>query len=264
MSKEKVDLKNFFLGLQKTMTADLEMSKNFTHPVSKGNHSEMNWNNLLINYLPKRYSASAAFLVDSDGNVSEQIDLVIYDALYTPFIFNENSNLYIPVESVYAVFEVKPSLRGDYIQYAGEKIESVRKLKRTSMSMVSSGVSMKPRALTPILGGILTTSAEGGKRMSTLKSKLEKVHGLGSLDIICCLKDSAFFIEYDTHGLVLQENNRSVYAYYKQRTIKNIVKSSHETTLLEFYFKLIMELKLIGTVPAIDVNEYLKAVDISV
>lgn len=46
--------------------------------------------------------------------------------------------MYIPAESVYAVFEVKQDVEG-HIEYAAKKVESVRKLKRTSISMVASG-----------------------------------------------------------------------------------------------------------------------------
>jgi hypothetical protein len=46
--------------------------------------------------------------------------------------------MYIPAESVYAVFEVKQDVKGN-IDYAAQKVESVRRLKRTSIEMVASG-----------------------------------------------------------------------------------------------------------------------------
>lgn len=80
-----------------------------------------------------------AIVIDSDGNTSDQIDVVIYDNWYTPFIFTQNGFHYIPAEGVYAVFEVKPNISKEYIKYAGNKIASVRQLKRTSTSMINSG-----------------------------------------------------------------------------------------------------------------------------
>lgn len=105
---------------------------------SKGDATEQHWIEFLRTYLPDRYKVDKAIVIDSTGNVSEQMDVVIYDAIYTPFIFKQDGFMYIPAESVYAVFEVKQDVEG-HIEYAAKKVESVRKLKRTSISMVSSG-----------------------------------------------------------------------------------------------------------------------------
>lgn len=45
------------------------------------------------------------------------------------FIFKQDDFMYIPAESVYAVFEVKQDVKG-HIEYASQKVESVRKLKK--------------------------------------------------------------------------------------------------------------------------------------
>lgn len=38
-------------------------------------------------YLPKRYKAAKATVVDSQGNISEQIDLALYDIQYSYLAF---------------------------------------------------------------------------------------------------------------------------------------------------------------------------------
>jgi len=48
------------------------------------------------------------FVVDHSGKISEQIDIIIYDRHFTPFIFKGERVVYIPVEGVYAIFEVRP------------------------------------------------------------------------------------------------------------------------------------------------------------
>lgn len=60
-----------------------------------------------------------ATIIDSAGNQSEQIDLVIYDAQYSYLVFTQGNRKLIPAESVYAVFEVKQELNKAYIEYAG-------------------------------------------------------------------------------------------------------------------------------------------------
>src|SRR5258708_8768013 len=61
--------------------------KAIAHPGSKGDASELVWLEMFQKYLPKRYSAVKAHVVDSDGNFSDQIDVVIFDRQYSPFVF---------------------------------------------------------------------------------------------------------------------------------------------------------------------------------
>jgi hypothetical protein len=80
---------------------------NMGHPGAKGDASEHVWIKMLDTYLPQRYKAENAFVVDSEGNFSDQIDVVIFDRQYSPFIFKYEGQTIIPAESVYAVFEAK-------------------------------------------------------------------------------------------------------------------------------------------------------------
>ena len=69
--------------------------------------SEAVWLELLNSYLPTRYQAAKAVVVDSEGAFSDQIDVVVFDRQYSPFIFRFEGQTVIPAESVYAVFEAK-------------------------------------------------------------------------------------------------------------------------------------------------------------
>lgn len=159
-----IELKKLFEGLQKQMTAQLSTDREFIiHPGSKGDALENTWIEWLRKYLPNRYCIEKAIVIDSDGNTSDQIDVVIYDNWYTPFIFTQNGFHYIPAEGVYAVFEVKPNISKEYIKYAGNKIASVRQLKRTSTSMINSGKKYPPRQLTEIVGGFLCSTIDTKK-----------------------------------------------------------------------------------------------------
>jgi len=55
--------------------------RSFDHPTTKGDASEHVWLDLLNTYLPQRYSAENAHVVDSEGNFSDQIDVVIFEPL---------------------------------------------------------------------------------------------------------------------------------------------------------------------------------------
>src|SRR5882724_3801964 len=125
-------LSQLLAGLHDDIQQRLDtVRKSFGHPGTKGDASEKVWLELLQTYLPRRYQAEKAHVVDSNGTFSEQIDVVVFDRQYSPFIFCYEGEIIIPAESVYAVFEAKQSVNADHVAYAKKKIASVRRLHRT-------------------------------------------------------------------------------------------------------------------------------------
>ena len=51
---------------------------------------------MLRKYLPRRYTATKAHVVDSLGSFSDQIDVVIFDRQYSPFIFKFGEHESVP------------------------------------------------------------------------------------------------------------------------------------------------------------------------
>lgn len=92
------------------------------HPGTNGDASEKVWLELLQTYLPQRYQAASAHVVDSYGVFSEQIDVVVFDRQYSPFIFRYQGATIVPAESVYAVFEAKQSINAGEVRYAQGKV----------------------------------------------------------------------------------------------------------------------------------------------
>jgi hypothetical protein len=156
------------------------------HPVDKGDASEAVWLDLLRNYLPKRYEARRAHVVDSRGQFSEQIDIVVHDRQYSPFVFCYEKSEVVPAESVYAVFEVKQTLDAATVAYAQDKIASVRRLHRTSLPIPTAGGILPPKPLHHILGGALAL-ASGWKPPigDPLVKALSSSDRAGQIDIGC-------------------------------------------------------------------------------
>lgn len=263
----KIDIKSLFVGLQSQMIAQLNTNRQFiTHSGSKGDALENAWIEWLRIYLPNRYSVDKAIVIDFEGNISHQIDIVIYDNWFTPFIFTQNGFHYIPAEGVYAVFEVKPDLKGHvdgrtYIEYAAEKIESVRVLKRTSTKMINSGSDVPPRPLTKILGGILA-STNTIKKTSTIESHLKAQEGLKSIDFGCAADYGSFYVDYiGEEDITLKNVNdfeKRYINYYNERKFNKIHFSKPENSLVTFFMQLTRYLQqAIGTVPAINLQSYL-------
>jgi len=235
----KVDLRNVFLGLQKQMIAKLTANREIIeHPGTKGDSSELNWLEMLREYLPKRYTVDKAFVVDSEGSISEQIDIVIYDRQYSPFLFNQDGAKYVPAECVYAVFEVKQSINKSVIDYAGKKVESVRKLKRTSAVIHHAGGTHGPKVHFEIIAGILTLESDWSPGLGdSFEDALKCLSKEQRLNLGCILKHGSF---------------DSVFNY----DIVHLAKSHSDDALIFFFMHFMNQLQKLATVPAMDINAY--------
>jgi hypothetical protein len=73
------DLAEVFYSVQEQMLAQLAVGAFFEHPTASGSSTERLWLDVLARYLPKRYSVAPAFVIDSEGRRSRQIDIAIFD-----------------------------------------------------------------------------------------------------------------------------------------------------------------------------------------
>jgi hypothetical protein len=211
--------------------------QSFGHSGTKGDASEAVWLQLLQQYLPMRYKAETAHVVDSTGAFSEQIDVVVFDRQYSPFIFKFEGQIIIPAESVYAVFEAKQAINAEHVAYARKKVASVRRLHRTSLPIPHAGGTYPAKPPTHILGGLLTFESDwspglaqpltdalaGGDADSRLDLGCVAVHGMFSCDETGC------------HNIVLEGKPATA-----------------------FLLELIARLQSSATVPMIDVRAYAK------
>ena len=230
-------LSQLLSGLHDDIQQRLEtVRKSFGHPVTKGDASEEVWLQLLKTYLPERYQAAKAHIVDSQGVFSEQIDVVIFDRQYSPFIFHYQGQTVIPAESVYAVFEAKQTVNAHEVGYAQKKVASVRRLHRTSLPIPYAKGTYPAKPLIPILGGILTFESDWSPAFGQAMTDALGAGGSeGHLDIGCIAAHGYFSFNQ-------QSNAYEIYPGGKPATA--------------FLFKLISELQFSGTVPMIDVQAY--------
>ncbi|MBT9159740.1 MAG: hypothetical protein DDT26_01003 [Dehalococcoidia bacterium] len=205
------------------------------HPVLKGDASETVWLELLTTYLPERYRAARAIVIDSENKASEQLDIVVFDRQYSPFVFQHKGVKVILAESVYAVFEAKQSLDATQVEYAHKKIATVRTLHRTSLPIPHAGGTFDPKPLPWIIGGILTLESEWNPSLGEpLSAALAKGDDLTRIDIGCIA----------AHG-IFHRNDGSSY-----------VLVPHDKAATAFLFELIARLQESATVPMIDIRAY--------
>lgn len=205
------------------------------HSVTLGDASENAWLELLTTYLPRRYEAAKAHVVDAKGAFSQQIDIVIFDRQYSPFVFNYQGQKVIPAESVYAVFETKQILNGRMVAYAQEKVESVRKLERTSLPIPSAGGMLPAKKLHPILGGMLgVDTAWGDPFGAQLVACLSQAGELRRLELGCVA----------AHGIFTTD------------AAGQPKLTPHRKAATKFLFELIARLQACATAPMIDIAAY--------
>jgi hypothetical protein len=233
-----VDLNGLFLSLQKQLTAKMLTTRGFVHhDPTKGAAAEQAWLAVLNGYLPQRYRADSAFVVDWRGRLSEQIDVVIYDRQYSPLILQQDGVLYVPAESVYAVFDVKHEFRRPAIMEAAEKAESVRRLKRTTVPVRFVAGTYKPKALFEITAGILCIESSWADTKEAVQKILNEVTTAGFLNLGCAVRDGSF---------EARKTKRDV----------EVETSTRETALIFFFLRLLHRLQQMGTVPAMDIMKY--------
>ena len=246
------DIHNAFLNKERELRARFLAIRNVTsHPVVRGDQSEADWVEILRNFLPNRYSVGPIFAVDHHGSMSEQIDVAVYDGHFSPQWFGGAHGVrFVPVESVYAVFESKPELNAKYVKAAIQKVASVRALERTSQTIVHVGGSyVKPvRDRKPILGGIVAT--RNGWPNTPEKFLLEyqpsDPKDPGFLNIGIAL--DGFCFDY-TPTLGDEE----------QVTVP-LTFSENGQQLIHFVIRLFRQLQAIGSVPAVEMDKYEEAI----
>ena len=231
---DRIDLHRIFLRVQQQMLANLAASKAFWHSSASGAASERHWIELFNRYLPQRFRASSAFVIDADGHRGGQIDIAIYDQFYSPRLFHDDTQPYLPAESVYAVFEVKQSFAQLMVRDAAHKAASVRKLRRTSVAFPSAGQMAPAKPLSPILAGILTLDeARPDRDPRQMAAVLGRLRAEERLDLGCFLGWRAF--ELTTGG--------------------NLEVSPPQEALIFFMLRLIGRLQQMA-IPALDLGAY--------
>ncbi|MGY3586639.1 hypothetical protein ACVIGB_004303 [Bradyrhizobium sp. USDA 4341] len=224
-------------GLHEDIQQKLAIArKSFAHPGTKGDASEKVWLEMLQDYLPQRYQAASAHIVDSHGNFSDQIDVVVFDRQYSPFIFKYQGQTIVPAESVYAAFEAKQAINATMVEYAQKKVASVRRLHRTSLPIPHAGGTYPAKPLIPILGGLLTFESDWSPPFGApLERALAVTDELERLEMGCVA----------AHGHFAFDPSAKKYSFTKEGR-----------PATAFLFNLISTLQFSGTVPMIDIQAY--------
>lgn len=232
-------LQDAFAQVQENLAAQMRLAaSSISHAGTMGSVNEEHWIGLLRSYLPHRYKVDTGIVIDSMGNRSDQIDIVVFDRHFTPTLLDQNNHRYIPAEAVYAVFECKPTINKGMLEYAQNKAASVRRMKRTSAPITHIDGVSPPKEPFSIVAGLLAPTVEWGDGFgsafrSNLSPRLDD-----RLDCGVALSHGCF----DIH----------------EGGILKVV--TEPGALMYFLFRLLARLQSLGTVPAVDWNAYSRIV----
>ncbi len=216
-----LNLADVFHRLQQKLLADLHTTAVFEHPSANGTATEQIWIELFSQFLPARYRAAPAFIINAAGQRSRQIDIAIFDALASPPLFPNPAGIHIPIESIYAVFEVKPTISKQWLRDASMKAASVRALQSSNRK---------------ILAGLLATSSVWREDTfpTNLRRALRPLPAPQKIDFGCALEHGSF------------EHHRSISV------------SPSNRALIFFLLRLVTRLNSLGPTPKIDLLDYLR------
>lgn len=234
----KAFLRQAFGAEQQVLMTQLDLSaQSITHAGKLGEVSERHFISLLKRYLPKRYEVDGAIVIDSEGSTSDQIDVVVFDPQYTPTLLDQEGMRFVLAEAVYCVIEVKSTVDWSNYQYAIEKAQSVRRLRRTSVGIVQASQEVIRKEPFPIIAGLVAVKSGwnegfGGEAFQRLLAETDVTHNLD-------------------FGLIAEGG-------YFDRFDDDIKLGPDDNALAYFVFRLLMKLNSLGTVPAVDWDQYAK------
>lgn len=166
------------------------------HYPTEGSYREAVWESLFKMVVPRKYCIEqGVFIIDAFGHKSREVDLAIFDELYTPYIFNYGKIKFIPIEAVAAVVQCKGEFPDKKVIESWEESISA-----------------------------LTTSMDSVARMATyMADNLDNPHGRKNdltqtatrpVKILCTLAGKNFLDEYkDRFDIILSvdKENKKLY-----------------------------------------------------
>ncbi len=153
---EQMGMKKYYNSLSAIMREEIEgISEEIEHSGEKGRNNEEILKSFLGIHLPKKYGLTTGKVVGANGDMSKQIDIIIYDRLNTPSLKESRVFSIVPIESVYGVIAVKTTLNRSELTDSIENIASVRRLSITAAMTYEAGHPiqldeesvLRPRAL---------------------------------------------------------------------------------------------------------------------
>jgi hypothetical protein len=128
MSEPNV-VEQYWTGVASQLQVEADVfSRLVAHNGEIGRANEIALAQLVTSLLPSSVGVGTEIVIDSLGNRSKQMDIIVYERASQPQILAHSTQLLFPVETVHAAIEVKTTVDLAAITDTGEKAASLRAL----------------------------------------------------------------------------------------------------------------------------------------
>lgn len=246
--KEKKILKNIFDNLENSLYSD--MSIRIEHDLEDGKYREYLVKKVFDKIIPSKYAITNGFIIDSDNNISKEMDIIIYDRNYVPPFFDETYTV-VPIEAVIAVIQVKTTLDSGTIKDSIENLNSIDNLNSKVGGKIipasGTGILEEKRYIAPykIIVAYKTSYVDN--------HDYSKV--MDSIDMIYIAeKGKALTIKHRPNEAVVNTDKNELKKALKNSTLEVI----NNSRLTFFALTLLDKMKLINNSIIINYQEYIK------
>lgn len=171
-----------------------QLSFQTTHGSTIGRYREKIWKEMFESIVPKKFVIEqSVFIIDSKGNVSNEVDLAIFDEMYTPYVFRYGEIKFIPIEAVVAVVECKSKSMDEKAlkNWTG----SIEKLKTSRESFVR----INPKIVCGEKEPVPTQTATRPLRiLCCLNQEYEKLQEIVDFDVVIRAGEEKLDIEWSS------------------------------------------------------------------
>ena len=197
----RLDLGAKFRAMSRSLRSRVdEVDSGGRHHVERGQRREGAVREFLRAHLPPRYGVTRGEVVAATGEVSHQVDVLVYDALSAPVLLESEGSRLLAAESVYAAMEVKPRLSVTELRSAVANIRSVKALSRAAA--LRGGGGGTPDASPPVFGVVFSFGSVDRRVVAReLRAAQEGVPPSLWVDCVCVLDDMVVHRFVDAPGV---------------------------------------------------------------
>lgn len=147
-------LEEYWSGVLRRLQAEVDsFNRLINHQGEKGRENELSLSRVLERLVPAKYGIGSGLLIDSRGNYSKQMDIIVYDRSDEPTLMAQTNQVLFPVENVRLCIEVKTTASKEEIEDAIKKKESISNLSSHSGHPVFAFVGHKASQTSNTLAG---------------------------------------------------------------------------------------------------------------
>jgi hypothetical protein len=212
-------LHSHLLGVFRALKARIDLiNSSVGHAATQGNENENEIRELLTGFLPPEYGVGTGRIIGTDGEASNQIDIILYDRHRANYTLSADSKLFL-ADHVYAAIEIKTTFtsgsgeKKSSLVEALDNIKSVRSLKvsqrewwEQAVDLESGKVEMRRYQPSPPLGVVFFFGAPDTQQsrdmegwFKSLKTAIDAIPLDLQPNLLFSLEHAAFFRHNDVN-----------------------------------------------------------------